>query len=262
MHRRPGRRGRHAALRDLERDPAGAPPRMRPPQLAHQRLGLRRQPRRGGPRPPRRFPQPVDPGRGVPGLPRIHRLPRHPVPDRHLAGRRPVQHFQHRPVPLLDQPVPAIVLLLLVPMNSRSSGSRTVTVKHLPTTNCQRVSWALTRQADVHTPVEAARVLAWGGPDDPGDWHPVTRFFRDGHAETWQAADARLGGWGPDEARRLVVATADPGTLRATRPGTWSPTCPGPAARASRAARTRRPAWPRSCGSTASATGSSRAASR
>ena len=61
--------------------------------------------------------------------------------------------------------------------------------------------------------MEAARALAWGGPDDPGDWHPVTRTFRDGHAETWWAADASLGGWGPDGARRLVVATADPGTL-------------------------------------------------
>jgi hypothetical protein len=61
--------------------------------------------------------------------------------------------------------------------------------------------------------VEAARALAWGGPDDPGDWHPVTRTFRDGHAETWWAADASLGGWGPDGVRRLVVATADPGTL-------------------------------------------------
>ncbi len=74
-----------------------------------------------------------------------------------------------------------------------------------------RGTWA--RAADAHTPVEAARALAWGGPDDPGDWHPVTRTFRDGHAETWWAADASLGGWGPDGARRLVVATADPGTL-------------------------------------------------
>ena len=41
----------------------------------------------------------------------------------------------------------------------------------------------------------------------------MTRTFRDGHAETWQAADASLGGWGPDGVRRLVVATADPGTL-------------------------------------------------
>ena len=75
----------------------------------------------------------------------------------------------------------------------------------------RRGTWA--RDADAHTPVEAARALAWDGPDDPGDWQPVTRTFRDGHAETWWAADATLGGWGPDGARRLVVATADPATL-------------------------------------------------
>ena len=75
----------------------------------------------------------------------------------------------------------------------------------------RRGTWA--RAADAHTPVEAARALAWDGPDDPGDWQPVTRTFRDGHAETWWAADATLGGWGPDGVRRLVVATADPGTL-------------------------------------------------
>ena len=67
--------------------------------------------------------------------------------------------------------------------------------------------------------MDAARVLAWGGPDDPRDWRPVTRSFRDGHAETWYAADARLGWWGPDGARRLVVATADPATLPAK--ATW-----------------------------------------
>ena len=75
----------------------------------------------------------------------------------------------------------------------------------------RRGTWA--RAADAHSPVEAARALAWDGPDDPGDWHPVVRRFRDGHAETWYAADATLGGWGPDGVRRLVVATADPGTL-------------------------------------------------
>jgi DDE superfamily endonuclease len=74
-----------------------------------------------------------------------------------------------------------------------------------------RGTWA--RAADAHTPVDAARALAWDGPDDPGDWHPVVRTFRDGHAETWRAADAKLGGWGPDGVRRLVVATADPATL-------------------------------------------------
>jgi SRSO17 transposase len=66
---------------------------------------------------------------------------------------------------------------------------------------------------DAHTPADAARALTWHGPDDPGDWQAVTRTFRDGHAETWRAADARLGWWGPDGFTRLVVATADPGTL-------------------------------------------------
>jgi len=52
-------------------------------------------------------------------------------------------------------------------------------------------------------PVDPTRALAWDGPDDPGDWQAVTRTFRDGHTETWQAADAVLGWWGPDGARRL-----------------------------------------------------------
>src|SRR5512142_1289362 len=47
----------------------------------------------------------------------------------------------------------------------------------------RRGTWA--RAADAHTPVEAAWTLAWGGPEEPGDWRPVTRTFRDGHAETW-----------------------------------------------------------------------------
>ena len=75
----------------------------------------------------------------------------------------------------------------------------------------RRGTWAY--GPDVHTPVDAARALAWDGPDDPGDWRPVTRTFRDGHTETWWAAEARLGWWGPDGARRLVAVTADPGTL-------------------------------------------------
>jgi hypothetical protein len=66
---------------------------------------------------------------------------------------------------------------------------------------------------DAYTPADAARALAWHGPDDPGDWQAVTRAFRDGHTETWYAADATLGWCGPDGTTRLVVATADPGTL-------------------------------------------------
>jgi DDE superfamily endonuclease len=75
----------------------------------------------------------------------------------------------------------------------------------------RRGTWAYA--ADAHTPVDAARALAWHGPAGPGDWHPVTRAFRDGHTETWYAADAALGWWGPDGTTRLVVATADPATL-------------------------------------------------
>jgi hypothetical protein len=75
----------------------------------------------------------------------------------------------------------------------------------------RRGTWAY--GPDAHTPVDAARALAWDGPDDPGEWQAVTRTFRDGHTETWYAADATLGWWSPDGARRLVVATADPATL-------------------------------------------------
>ena len=72
-------------------------------------------------------------------------------------------------------------------------------------------TWAYGR--DAHTPIDAARALAWNGPDDPGDWQPVERAFHDGHTETWYAADATLGAWGPDGHTRLVVATKDPATL-------------------------------------------------
>ncbi|WP_250569314.1 IS701 family transposase [Streptomyces sp. CJ_13] len=74
-------------------------------------------------------------------------------------------------------------------------------------------SWAYGK--DVYTPVNAAHALTWTDPDHPGDWTAVVRTFRDGHTETWWAADARLGWWGPDGNVRLVVATTDPATLPA-----------------------------------------------
>ena len=75
----------------------------------------------------------------------------------------------------------------------------------------RRGTWAYGE--DAYTPVDAARALTGTSPDDPGDWAAVTRTFRDGHTQTWWAADATLGWWGPDGATRLVVATIDPGTL-------------------------------------------------
>ncbi len=71
-----------------------------------------------------------------------------------------------------------------------------------------RGSWASGR--DARTPTDAAGVLPWGGSARPGVWTPVVRRFRDGHTTLWWAAEARLGGWGPDERTRLVVATTDP----------------------------------------------------
>lgn len=65
----------------------------------------------------------------------------------------------------------------------------------------------------VHTPQEAARELRWTSPDDPGDWTPVVRRFRDGHTESWWAADVSYGPYGPDKPVRVVVTTTDPATL-------------------------------------------------
>jgi hypothetical protein len=80
-------------------------------------------------------------------------------------------------------------------------------------------AWA--PEQETHTPQEAAGQLAWTSPEQPGDWTPVTRRFRDGHTETWWAADASLpaAGWGPDRRIRLVVATTDPARL--PRLTTW-----------------------------------------
>jgi DDE superfamily endonuclease len=71
--------------------------------------------------------------------------------------------------------------------------------------------WAPAEAA--HTPEEAARELAWSGPEAPGDWTPVVRRFRDGHEETWWAAEPTFGPYGPDRPRRAVVATTDPAML-------------------------------------------------
>jgi hypothetical protein len=75
----------------------------------------------------------------------------------------------------------------------------------------RKSTWAPAEAA--HTPVEAAGELGWHGPTKPGRWRRVTRRFGDGHTESWWAADATLGGWGPDRRLRLVVASTDPASL-------------------------------------------------
>ena len=70
-----------------------------------------------------------------------------------------------------------------------------------------------------HTPQEAAEELAWSGPEAPGQWHSVVRHFRDGHPETWWAAEPVYGPYGPERARRRVAVTTDPAQLPAK--STW-----------------------------------------
>jgi hypothetical protein len=73
--------------------------------------------------------------------------------------------------------------------------------------------------AAAHTPEEAARRLRWRDRAHPGDWTPVQRRFRDGHIETWFAADLAFSGYGPERLVRLVVTTTDPIKLPAI--STW-----------------------------------------
>jgi hypothetical protein len=70
-------------------------------------------------------------------------------------------------------------------------------------------TWAPAEAA--HTPVEAAGELSWHSPNRPGQWRRIQRRFRDGHTETWWAADATLGGWGPERRLRLVGGHHRPG---------------------------------------------------
>src|SRR5919204_3962979 len=70
-----------------------------------------------------------------------------------------------------------------------------------------------------HTPEDAAREVPWTSAAEPGGWTAVERRFRDGHTETWWAADLELAGYGPGGDTRLVAATTDPATLPAA--STW-----------------------------------------
>jgi DDE superfamily endonuclease len=80
-----------------------------------------------------------------------------------------------------------------------------------------RGSWGPEEAA--HTPQEAAQEVPWTNREEPGGWTAVERHFRDGHTETWWAADLELPGYGPGRYTRLVAATTDPPTLPAA--STW-----------------------------------------
>jgi hypothetical protein len=62
---------------------------------------------------------------------------------------------------------------------------------------------------------EVAEAAAWDDAAHPGEWTAVARTFRDGHTETWWALEVIAGPYGPEQAKRAVVATTDPTTLPA-----------------------------------------------
>jgi SRSO17 transposase len=72
--------------------------------------------------------------------------------------------------------------------------------------------WA--EEEAAHTPEEAAQRMRWDGPEDPGDWEPIVRSFKDGHTEKWWAVEVTtLVGYGPEKSIRLVAVSTDPETL-------------------------------------------------
>jgi hypothetical protein len=92
--------------------------------------------------------------------------------------------------------------------------TRTLEKADLPYVVGVKPSTGIWAAADaIHSPQEAVAELRWGSPEEPGDWTPVVRAFRDGHTETWWAVDLVYGPYGPTRGRRMVVATTDPQTL-------------------------------------------------
>lgn len=72
--------------------------------------------------------------------------------------------------------------------------------------------WA--EEEAAHTPEEAAQRMRWDGPENPGDWEPIVRSFKDGHTEKWWAVEvSTLVGYGPEKPIRLVAVSTDPQTL-------------------------------------------------
>jgi SRSO17 transposase len=68
---------------------------------------------------------------------------------------------------------------------------------------------------EIGSPYEAALAAseAWEDERHPGDWERIVRHFRDGHEEEWWALEVDVGPYGPERARRAVVATTDPKEL-------------------------------------------------
>jgi SRSO17 transposase len=92
--------------------------------------------------------------------------------------------------------------------------------KQIPYVMALKPSYAWYRPiGEPGTVEEVAGIAPWNGEDDPGRWVKLERTFRDGHTEQWWALEAECRPFGPEERRRLVVATTDPAEL--PEPTTW-----------------------------------------
>jgi DDE superfamily endonuclease len=74
---------------------------------------------------------------------------------------------------------------------------------------------------EIGSPYEAAVAASEGWEDEKrsGEWVKVVRSFRDGHEEEWWALEVDVESYGPQRARRSVVATTDP--QRLAEKATW-----------------------------------------
>lgn len=60
---------------------------------------------------------------------------------------------------------------------------------------------------------DVAHEAGWQSAEQPGQWVPVSRTFRDGSKQQWWALEVIAGPYGPSKMQRAVVATTDPATL-------------------------------------------------
>jgi len=138
------------------------------------------------------------------------------TPARRLAGGKGDAQFRTKPaiaLTLVERAQAAGIAFRAVVADSaygdNDSLEATLIARGIPHVLAHRgragQGWALAE--DAHSFEEAARDLPKRA------WKPVTRCFRDGHRETWWAAEMKFLGYGPSRAARAIVATTDPLTL-------------------------------------------------
>jgi hypothetical protein len=60
---------------------------------------------------------------------------------------------------------------------------------------------------------DVAHEAGWVSAEQPSQWIPISRAFRDGSTQEWWALEIVAGPYGPGKTERAVVTTTDPKTL-------------------------------------------------